>query len=94
MLFYASLHILESVFEAEGVHNSTHKIREFYIKQRHTKVWPAYHRLETESQKARYLQGGGFSLRARAVDGELRRRKLREVRHYVRTLIGGIRRAG
>jgi hypothetical protein len=91
MLFYAALHFLEQAFEAEGRHNLTHGERELYIKQRHEQAWVPYSRLLNESKKARYLQGGGFSMNARAVDRELRRSRLRALRRYVRTLIGGLR---
>ena len=87
MLFYAALHTLESAFASEGVHTVTHAQRELYIKLRHPRVWPAYSRLKTESLKARYLEGGGFSLPAMAVDAELRRLKFRDVRLYVRSLL-------
>lgn len=87
MLFYAALHILESAFDTEGFHGTTHGDREYYIKKRHGSVWPAYHRLQTESMKARYMHGGRFFMNARAVDGELRRRKLADVRAHVRTLL-------
>lgn len=85
MLFYAALHLLEQVFARESRHCITHSDRELHIKSHHKSVWPAYHRLQSESMKARYLQGGGFSLPARAVDCELRRGKLAELRRYARS---------
>ncbi len=87
MLFYAALHVLESAFASEAVHNATHSERELYIRLRHPAAWPAYSRLKSESLKARYLQGGGFSLPGAAVDAELRRVKFRDIRRYVRTLL-------
>lgn len=87
-LFYSALHLIEAAFEAEGRHNSTHPQRELYIKQRHRQLWPPYHRLQSESMKARYLQGGAFALRAEGVENELRRQKYRQVRRYVRGLLG------
>jgi hypothetical protein len=87
MLFYSALHVLESAFDSEGIHNPTHQTRELYIKQRHPQVWPAYLRLQSESLKARYLQGGGFSMSSKGVDQELRRQKLKMVRRYVRGLL-------
>jgi hypothetical protein len=87
MLFYSALHLLESAFDNAGVHNRTHSEREFFIKSAHPQVWPAYHRLQSESMKARYLQGGGFSLSTRGVDAELRRQKWKSIRSYVDTLL-------
>jgi len=94
MLFYAALHVLEAAFDAEGVHNETHGSRELYIKQRHKVAWAPYHRLQTESMKARYLQGGAFALSARSVEAELRRVKFAAVRAYCRQLLGSARAQG
>jgi uncharacterized protein YigE (DUF2233 family) len=88
MLFYSALHVLEAAFASEGRHNPTHQVLELYVKERHSMVWPAYHRLQSESMKARYLQGGAFAMNAAAVHGDLYRKKWREVRRYVRTLLG------
>ena len=89
MLFYAALHLLESAFDKIGIHNTTHSKRELFIKSSavHSGIWPAYHRLETESMKTRYLQGGSFCMNAKAVDSELRRGKLAEVRRHVRAVL-------
>lgn len=89
MLFYAALHVVEGALASEARHNTTHSDRELYLKERHGKVWPPYHRLQTESMKARYLQGGAFLMNARSVDSELRRGKFREVVRYCRGLFPG-----
>jgi len=34
-------------------------------------IYKAYHRLRTESDKARYLKDGGFSMSAKTVQAEL-----------------------
>jgi hypothetical protein len=88
-LFYSALHVVEAAFEAEGRHNNTHQQRELYIKERHRALWQPYHRLQNESMKARYLQGGAFSLGAEGVENELRRQKFRQVHRYVRGLLAG-----
>ena len=94
MLFYSALHVLESLFAAEQIHCPDHSRRELYIKTTHKKIWPSYHRLQTESAKARYLQGGAFSMNASMVKKELWKQKYRDIRQYVRsqqrsTLFGG-----
>ncbi len=87
MLFYSALHPLESAFDGAGVHNRTHSERELYIKKSHPQIWPAYHRLQTESMKARYLQGGAFSMNHKSVEAELRRQKWSSIRAYINTLL-------
>ncbi len=87
MLFYSALHLLESAFDASGIHNRTHSEREFFIKANHPQVWPAYHRLQSESMKARYLEGGAFSMNPKGVRAELRRQKWKAIRAYVATLL-------
>jgi hypothetical protein len=88
MLFYSALHVMESLFAGAGVHCPDHARREQHIKNHHKQVWSAYHRLQTESAKARYLQGGAFSMNAGMVRQELWRKKFREIRRYVRAQQG------
>lgn len=89
-LFYAALHRMEEAFAAVGVHNTTHSNREYFIKTSplHMGIWPAYHRLENESMKARYLQGGPFALNSKSVRNELCRLKYAEVCQHVRRVLG------
>jgi hypothetical protein len=86
-LFYSALHRVEAALSREGAHCVTHQDRELYLKRRHGTVWPAYSRLKNESMKARYLQGGGFSLSAKSVDHELRRGKMAQIRGYLTGLL-------
>lgn len=85
MIFYAALHVVESHFANNRVHNSTHAEREHYIKTSFRNLWQPYHRLQSESMKARYLQGGAFSMNSHAVDAELRRGKYNSLRRLLRT---------
>jgi hypothetical protein len=71
MLFYSALHLLEQTFAYDNHHNRTHPDREYHIKKNCSSIWPAYHRLQNESLKARYMQGGIFSMNAKGVQGEL-----------------------
>jgi hypothetical protein len=87
MLFYAALHISEAVFEQEGQHCTNHGDRARYIKERHKPLWSSYHRLQNESEKARYLEGGAFLLTPSQVEHELRKGQLTKIRKYLRELL-------
>jgi hypothetical protein len=82
MLFYAAPHTLERTFALDGRHNRSHPDREVHVKTTCGSVWPPYHRLQNESLKARYLQGGGFSLNSKAVQNELRAKHFRKIEDF------------
>jgi hypothetical protein len=89
MLFYSALHLIEATFDAQGIHCEDHGVREYTIKKRLPKqLWIAYARLRSESEKSRYLAHGGFSMSPRAVEQELRKQKLREIRDHLQGLLG------
>jgi hypothetical protein len=64
MVFYAALHRLEGAIAVHGLHNRDHKERNRFIRSHCASAWPSYLLLQNESLKARYLQGGKFSLTA------------------------------
>lgn len=71
ILFYCALQLVEAYFARLARHNRSHSERERSIKSDCQGIWPAYHRLENESLKARYLEGGAFAMPAKSVRREL-----------------------
>lgn len=83
-LFYTALHYIEHFFSLKGVGTRSHFDRSGVIaKECPPEVHRAYRRLEDESKKARYMENGAFCLGTKAVDSELRRKKLRVVQRFV-----------
>lgn len=82
--FYWALHYVELYFALSNKHYSSHYDRLPAVgKSCPADVYKAYHRLEQESKKARYMENGNFCMSARAVDRELRRQKLRAIQKFV-----------
>lgn len=79
MLFYAGLHRLEAAFAVHNIHKRTHVKRDEFLRRHCRQVMKPYMRLKNESLKARYLQGGLFSLDSSAVKSQLRDDKYEKV---------------
>lgn len=71
ILFYAALHFLEALAVAESRPNREHAERERFVMERARSLYPAYNRLQTESEKARYMNSGTFAMSADAIRREL-----------------------
>lgn len=78
MLFYCAVHQVERLLatESEPVHCGDHGTRELIVKTRFQSFWQHYRALKAESLKARYLEGGMFSMNAERVRRDLKERRL------------------
>jgi hypothetical protein len=71
MVFYAAVHRVEEACATHGHDSRDHKERDDYIRRNCIQIWQPYLRLKNESLKARYLEGGVFSLTADQVRKQL-----------------------
>lgn len=71
MLFYSALHKVESVCADRNLHHSEHTDRNQFLCRHWPEVYRVYKRLRNESKKARYFDGGVFSLTADQVRKQL-----------------------
>ena len=67
MLFYCAVHCAERLLSYESIHSNSHGDREFEIKSRYASLWDNYRVLKAESEKARYMKGGLFSMNSAQV---------------------------
>ena len=79
MLFYCAVHTVERLFSTTGTHFEEHSTREWELKQRYQTLWNPYRILKSESLKARYLDGGVFSMAPGKVKSVLLEKHLAQI---------------
>lgn len=81
MLFHCAVHYVEKLL-ASGptpLHCTDHAARDFELKSRYASIWPHYRVLKSESLKARYMDGGVFTMTARQVRARLHDQRLSRI---------------